>query len=213
MQTKEMNIFTGMSDNEINQLLNCFKAQKRIFNKERTIISYMGNTNIIGIVLRGEANIIRYDFNGHRTIIEVLPENSVFGELFSSLENAELSVVATKDCDILFIEYENIIKKCSKACDCHNILIDNMFKLLSLKVIKMNERIEVLAKRTIREKLLAYFSLIASKKISRSFTLPFPLTDLADYLSVDRSAMMREIKHLKEEGFIYTKGRKIKLLY
>ncbi len=38
-------------------------------------------------------------------------------------------------------------------------------------------------------------------------------TDLADYLAIDRSAMSRELKYLKEEGFIEIKGKRIKLLY
>lgn len=78
--------------------------------------------------------------------------------------------------------------------------------------IKLNTRIEILSKKNIRDKLLTYFKLISSKNFSKTFTLPFSLTDLADYLSVDRSAMMREISHLKEEGFIEKKGKKITLL-
>ena len=74
-------------------------------------------------------------------------------------------------------------------------------------------RIEVLSKRTIREKLLTYFSILSSKDFSKSVTLPFSLTNLADYLSIDRSAMMRELKLLKDEGFIARNGNKIKLLY
>ena len=73
-------------------------------------------------------------------------------------------------------------------------------------------RIELLSKRSIREKILSYFNLLSIQKYSKSFTLPFSLTDLADYLCVDRSAMMREMKLLKEEGFIEKIGNKITLL-
>ena len=45
------------------------------------------------------------------------------------------------------------------------------------------------------------------------FTLPFSLTDLADYLNVDRSAMMRELKLLKEDGLVEKIGNRIILLY
>lgn len=77
----------------------------------------------------------------------------------------------------------------------------------------LNTRIELLTKRSIRDKLIGYFTLISSKNLNKSFTLPFSLTDLADYLSVDRSAMMREMKSLKEEGFIEKNGNRITLLY
>lgn len=77
----------------------------------------------------------------------------------------------------------------------------------------LNTRIELLTKRSIRDKLIGYFTLISSKNLNKSFTLPFSLTDLADYLSVDRSAMMRELKLLIDEGFIKKRGNKITLLY
>ena len=39
------------------------------------------------------------------------------------------------------------------------------------------------------------------------------LTDLADYLSIDRSAMMRELRIMKDEGIIEKSGNRITLLY
>ena len=72
-------------------------------------------------------------------------------------------------------------------------------------------RVELLTKRTIREKLLGYFTLLSTRTLNKTFTLPFSLTDLADYLSVDRSAMMREMKLLKEDGCIEKNKNKITL--
>ena len=80
-------------------------------------------------------------------------------------------------------------------------------------VVSLNTRVELLTKKNIRDKLLSYFELLSTQSLSKSFFLPFSLTDLADYLSVDRSAMMRELSHLKEEGFIEKKGNRITLLY
>ena len=74
-------------------------------------------------------------------------------------------------------------------------------------------RIELLTKRSTRDKLIGYLTLLSTRTLSKTFSLPFSLTDLADYLSVDRSAMMRELKLLKEEGFIEKNGNKITLLY
>ena len=81
------------------------------------------------------------------------------------------------------------------------------------QVVELNTRIELLTKKNIRDKLLSYFDILSNKQLSKRFSLPLSLTDLADYLSVDRSAMMRELSHLIEEGFIDKKGKKITLLY
>ena len=204
-------IFEGISEADIEKMLKCFEARKLTFKKERTIVTNIINVKLIGIILSGTANMERYDYNGNRSIIEKLSPNSVFGEVFSRL-GSDISVIATSDCEVLFIEYEHIIKKCKKGCLYHNILTNNMLKLLSQKIVELNERVEILSKRSIRDKLLSYFELLASSNPKRSFLLPFTYTDLADYLSVDRSAMMREIKNLKEDGFIQTNGKKITII-
>ena len=95
----------------------------------------------------------------------------------------------------------------------HKEFSEQINKLIISQVFELNKRIELITKKYIRDKLLSYFDIISRKRLSKKFTLPFSLTDLADYLSVDRSAMMRELSHLKEEGFIDKKGKKITLLY
>ena len=208
----ELTIFKNISLMDIECMLKCFGAKKLVYKKERTIISNIINTKTVGVILNGTANMVRYDYNGNRTIIEKLERDSVFGEVFSYLGN-DISVIATSDCEVLFIDYQHIINRCKKNCPRHTMLTDNVLQLLSKKIIQLNGRLEVLSKRTIRDKLLSYFNLLVKGKATRSFHLPFTYTELADYLSVDRSAMMREIKNLKEEGFIVTNGRKIILNY
>ncbi len=209
MQVKS--IFEGINDEDITKMLKCFEARRMQFKKDRTIVTNIINVKTIGIMLKGTANMIRYDYNGNRSIIEKLEENSVFGEVFSRLGN-DISVVATSDCEILFIDYEHLVKRCKKGCSYHCTLTNNVLRILSSKIVELNQRLEILSKRSIRDKLLSYFELLANDKPNRIFLLPFSYTELADYLSVDRSAMMREIKNLKEDGFIRTNGRRITLM-
>ena len=144
-------IFEGIEEADIEKMLKCFEASKRVYKKDRTIVSNIINIKMVGIILSGTANMERYDYNGNRSIIEKLETNSVFGEVFSRL-GSDISVVATSDCEILFIEYEHIIKRCKKGCSYHSTLTNNMLKLLSKKIVELNERVEILSKRTIRDK-------------------------------------------------------------
>ena len=114
---------------------------------------------------------------------------------------------------IELLDYNNIHQKCRNNCKFHQTLSENFSNLILNKVMDLNTRVEILTKRSIREKLRGYFNILSTRNLSKTFTLPFSLTDLADYLSVDRSAMMREIKALKDEGFIKKNGNKITLLY
>lgn len=192
----------------------CSKVVKRSFIRGETVTTYLEKRNQMCILISGEADLIRYDYNGNKTIIGHFTANDIFGEAFYPTNtNNELFVTAKENCTVLFFIYTDIIKKCKSNCTFHNELSSNIQFLVMNQIIKLNTRIELLAKRNIRDKLLSYFDLISSKRLSQTFTLPFSLTDLADYLSVDRSAMMREISHLKDEGFIEKKGHKITLLY
>ena len=209
---KVNSIFDGIEPEDVNKMLKCFEARKTYFKKDRTIVTNIINIKMVGIILNGTANMERYDYNGNRSIIEKLETNSIFGEVFSRLGN-DISVIATSDCEVLFIEYEHLIKRCKKGCIYHSILTNNMLQLLSKKIFELNQRLEILSKRSIRDKLLSYFEILAKNSPKRSFVLPFTYTDLADYLSIDRSAMMRELKNLREEGFIVTNGKKITLKF
>lgn len=193
---------------------NCTNIQKKHFNKGQVITSYIEKRNQFCILVSGNADLVRYDLNGNRTIIEHFSKNNIFGEVFYTVTtNNELLVEAREKCTVIIYSYNNIHTKCRHNCKFHQTLSENLPELILQKVTDLNMRIELLTKRSTRDKLLSYFSLISTRKLSKSFVLPFTLTDLADYLSVDRSAMMREMKLLKEDGLIQKKGNTITLLY
>ena len=193
---------------------NCSKVQKKFFKKDEIITTYINKRNQFCILINGEADLVRYDYDGNKTIVEHFTQNDIFGEVFYIIStNNELFVKARKNCEVLFFSYKNLKQKCKSNCKFHQMLNDNLSELILNKVTLLNTRIELLAKRSTRDKLLGYFNVLSTRHFSKTFSLPFSLTDLADYLSVDRSAMMREIKFLKEEGFIDKTGNKITLLY
>lgn len=193
---------------------NCQKAQIKTFNKSETITTYIQKRNQFCILISGNADLVRYDLNGNKTIVEHFSKNDVFGEVFYTITmNNELTVEAKTKCEVLFYMYDNIRTKCKTSCKFHQTLNENLPELILKKVTTLNTRIELLTKRSTRDKLLEYFSFLSTRTLNKTFKIPFSLTDLADYLSVDRSAMMREIKILKEEGFISKVGNKITLNY
>lgn len=191
----------------------CVKAQTKSFYKGEIITTYLVNRNQMCILLDGAADLIRYNSNGTQNIMEHLSTNDLFGEIFYQIHtNNELFVIAKKKCEVLFFPYDHFHKKCRKNCKFHETLTSALPDLVLNKIVNSNIRIELLSKRTIREKLLCYFSILSSRNLNKSFLLSMSFTDLADYLSVDRSAMMREMKYLKEDGIIEKTGNRIKML-
>ena len=192
----------------------CYKVSKKKFIRGSTVTTYIEKRNQVCILLEGSADLIRYDFNGNKAIIGHFTEGDIFGEAFYPAKtNNELFVLAKEDVVVLIFTYDSIVHKCKTNCSIHKEFSNNLQMLIINNMVALNTKIELLSKKNIRDKLLSYFDILSSKKLSKSFNLPFSLTDLADYLNVDRSAMMRELSHLKAEGFIEKKGRKITLLY
>ena len=193
---------------------NCNKVQIKKFIKGETVANYIEKRSQLCIVLSGEVDLIRYDINGNKTIIGHFLENDIFGEVFYPANtNNELFAISHKNSEVLFYTYDALSNKCKRNCEFHKELTNCLGQLFLDKIVELNLRIELLTTKSTREKILSYFRILSKGSLRRSFTLPFSYTDLADFLSVDRSAMMRELKLLIDEGFIKKTGNKITLLY
>ena len=204
--------YQNIDEKKLKKLLHTLQSNTLFYKPNQTIAYSISNRELIGIIEEGTANLIRYDYDGKRSILEEMSEGDVFSDLFLAVDSAELSVVSTTECKVTFIEYNDLIEEAKKSSTALT-LIDNLIQLMAKKLVKRNERIELLTTRSIRNKLLNYFELQAKKNNSKSFNLNYSYTDLADYLSVDRSAMMRELKNLKDDKLITDTNKKITILY
>ena len=197
-----------------NFINNCNKIQIKKFAKDEIVTTYIEKRNQLCIVLSGEVDLIRYDVNGNKTIISHFVTDDVFGEVFYPANtNNELFAIARKNSEILFYTYDSLLTKCRRNCDFHKTLTSSLSELFLNNIVELNLRIELLTKRSTRSKILSYFDILSKGSLRKTFTLPYTYTDLADFLSVDRSAMMRELKLLIDEGFVEKNGSKITLLY
>lgn len=206
-------LFYGVNQSEIDRMLCCFQTQKLRFEKGETLMTYHSTLEKVGILLSGKAHLYCIDYDGTYTLLERLEKSDLFGELFTlPLTNLEYIVEADSTCEVLFIPYSSIIKRCENACHHHTQIVDNLFHMATRKSQALSLRISLLSTKTTRQKLLNYFLWVSSRTGSPSFRLDMSLTDLADYLCVDRSSMMREMRALKDDGILESKGRQITLL-
>jgi len=211
---KKVTLFEGINDNDLQSLLSCLSARVVHYDKNQTIF-LSGEKNVnVGIVLSGQVHIIKEDYYGNRHILANIDEGNLFGETFAcaDIKVLPVSVFATTESKILFIDYRKIITPCSNACAFHSKLIYNMLQIVSMKNILLNQKIEFTSKRTTREKLIAYLCLQAQKLNNNKFSIPFNRQELANYLSVDRSAMSAELCKLRDDGVLKFKKNQFELL-
>lgn len=213
-ELKKSPLFQDISYEEYLRMLTCFQAVQKSYRPEEVIYDFgASGRDAVGIIEHGNATLIRIDEEGVATVLEELGPGGVFGRTlaFAGSTGDSLEVLCRTPCDVLFIDYPHILKRCENACLHHSLLVQNMLRLMSDKSQALSERVDVLSRRSIREKLLCYFRQLAGKAGGESFTLPFSLSMLADYIATDRSAMMRELKRLREEGTVESDGRKFTL--
>ena len=204
--------FKNLSDIQIEKLYHLLGVHIFNFKKDEEILSMIRSGNIIGIILEGSAKIINNDYNGNEIIVSYLNKDSVFGSNISLINTENSNIYAVDKTKVLVIDYKSIMKAENIKYKYFNVFFSNLFDIINAQYKETNERIRILEKKQIRDKLLEYFDIEYSKTRLNHFTLPFSFKELADYLAVNRSAMFREIKSLKDEKFIDIDGRKIVLL-
>ena len=208
------NLFEGISNKNKDKILKSLEGLPTRFTKGINIISYMNRKNTIGIINSGSIEISINNYNGDTFLLDELGPNDIFGSVISSsILNKECTIITREETNITFIDFDNITNKEIVKNDYYIKFIENFLKIISEQTTLKNERIEILIKKTIRDRLLTYFDMMAKKVGVRTFTIPYSLSFLANYLATDRSAMMREIKNLNTDGLIISKGRKIRLMY
>ena len=211
---KKSALFTDIAEKDITSMLNCLMMKQKKYDKNEYIIDSTKKIYEVGIVLSGRINIIREDYWGNRNILTTLEKGELFGEAFACTQtNLNLfSIVAAEKCEILFLNYQKIISPCHRACIFHSQLIQNMLYLVAKKNIMLTTKIEHLTQKTTRKKILSYLSSIAIKQGSNIFTIPFNRQELADFLSVERSAMSAELSKMQKDGLIEYHKNNFKLL-
>ena len=201
---KRSRLFNGINEDEIKFLLDCLSAHNREYFKGEYIYRYGDKIDAIGVVLLGKVLVFNEDYWGNRTIMAELSPGDLFGETFASTNSTPItvSVVATEDARVMFLEMHEVLTTCEKDCDFHHKLIRNLVAELAEKNVLLNEKIGHMSKRTTREKLLSYLSSQSHKHGSLNFEIPFNRQQLADYLGVDRTAMSKELSKLRAEEVI-----------
>ena len=197
-------LFKKNTPQEIEAMLNCLQYTLKKYPKETFIFQAGDKISKIGIVLAGEAHVIKEDYWGNRTIYARIGVGDNFGEVYASegMGAMEVSVMVPCATTIMFLDMQRILHTCSNNCTFHNHLIYNLVELLSEKNLFLTKKLGYLAKRSTREKLLAYLSDEAIKNGGPDFTIPFNRQQLADYLAVDRSAMSSELGKLQKRKII-----------
>ena len=204
VKTVRSPLFAGIAPTDMEGMLGCIGYHIRAFQKGEIIAFEEENINHVGVVLSGAVDMIKEDVWGNRRmLLRTYPED-IFGETFACGEDS-LSVVtfvASQDCRVMFLSFCRVMHTCTHACQFHQTLVENMVRLIARKNRELMRKVEVVSKKTLREKILAYLSIQAQSQGKKSFEIPLGRVEWAEYLCADRSALTRELSKMQEDGLI-----------
>ena len=207
-------LFAGVTEVDVIEMLHCLNPRCEDFKKDEIIFKAGDHTDSFGLMLSGSALIVQEDYWGNRNIISNVEPGDLFGESFAARPSQPLnaSVVAAENCRVMFLQLRRVLTTCPTACSHHRRIIENLLAVVSEKNQRLNEKLIHIAQRSTRQKLLSYLSAQAQKTHSAVFEIPFNRQELADYLSVDRSALSAELSRLKAEGLLDYHRNSFKML-
>ena len=211
---KRTQLFAGVGDDEIASMLSCLGARLYTYKKGEYVLRQGEHLNDIIVLVNGNLHIQKDDYWGNRSILGQIAIGEMFGEAYVAPESGALlnDVVAVDDSAVIFFDVKRIITTCSSVCRFHAMVVQNIFFAISEKNRKLVQKLGHMSKRSTREKLISYLSEEAKKHNSSSFTIPFNRQQLADFLSVDRSAMSNELCKMRDEGLLEFEKNQFKLL-
>ena len=199
---KNTKLFAGVIEKEVELMFSCLNARLCSYKKDEYVLRQGEHVNQIGVLVDGSLNVQNEDYWGNRSIIRQISIGDMFGESFISPDSGALlnDVVATSNSAVIFFDANRVITTCPSSCRFHAAVVQNMFFHISQENKKLVQKISHMSKRSTREKLLSYLSEEAKRQSSSSFFIPFNRQELADFLSVDRSAMSNELSKMRDDG-------------
>lgn len=197
-------LFRGITPDEIQTMMGCLKGITRKYPRGSTVHHAGETIRTMGLVLSGSVSVENDDVWGNKSILDKISAGHIFAENYACLPGEPLmvNIVAAEPTEILFMSTDCMFTVCSHACGFHNKLIRNMLTISAQKSLNLSRRILHTSSKSIRGRLLSYLSYQATQHGSREFDIPFNRQQLADYLSVDRSAMSNELSKMQKDGLI-----------
>ena len=197
-------LFKGISSEELKVMLGCLGYHTGNYKKGEIVFHEGAELRHIGVVLSGAVDIVKEDIMGDRNAYARIFCGEVFGMAFACGTDRQTAVsyVAAEDSKLLFLPIERVMNSCDNSCRFHQKLVVNLAMLIADESRKFVNKLEIVTKRSIREKLLTYLYAQSQQKNNDYFEIPLGRIELADFLCVDRSALTRELAKLKKEGLV-----------
>lgn len=197
-------LFADIPSDKIDEVMKELHGSIRHYAKSDYL--YLNGDSVEGIsmLISGSIQMVTEDFWGDKSIIDGLQPGYVFTEKYlgNGGADSDVSYVAVSDSEILYFPMTKADIKDELSQSAFGRMVFNLLSLMADHNARLVRKNEILSKKTLRGKILAYLCHQARDNNSNQFVLPFNRTDLAYFLDSDRCALARELTKMKKEGLI-----------
>ncbi len=207
-------LFRNVSTKEIEQFLKNAPFFVRKYKKHDFVAISDDPMEGIGLMLSGQAHLIRENMLGQRAIVTDLQTSDIFGEalLFTDNPHWPASVQTTSSAEVMFIPFKAFSEPLKGTESIQSKLLVNLLHDLSVKALSLTRKVHYLTLKGMRDKLFAYFHELYRHQHSMTLTLPHNRQEMADVLNVSRPSMSRELGRLQDEKIIQLDGKTVTIL-
>lgn len=208
-------IFSSSTEFECQAMMYCFKTRFKTFEKNQHIVLQGDGMDDVVLIVKGGAIAENVDVMGNITILGEFNKGEVYGleAAYAGGNVYKDSLIATKKSLVLFMNKHRIITPCSNRCRRHDIVVKHIMQIVAESNLKLLDKLNHMSKKSTRDKLLSYLTSMSEKAESEYFEIPFNKTELANYLSVDRSAMSTELSKMRDEGLLDYDKKRYRLIH
>lgn len=204
-------LFAGIGAEELDATLRLLRAHMRSFERGETVLGAGEPVAYAGLVLEGEieGSFVSEKFN--QVDIERFGAGSLFGEAIACLvRTSPIQLRAAEASTVLFLDVASLVGK-PQNDPLGARLLSNLALSLARKDAFLNMKVRILSQRGLRDRILVYLQNLPFEKDGWA-TLPLTQTELARYLSVNRSALSRELGRMVDEGVVQMDGKNLRIL-
>ena len=197
-------LLQNLTQEEFALALRFFDAREIAYPRGVIIKSALDPITRFGLVLEGSVQVSMDDASGRQMVLNCVREGQTFGEALCYLQkDAPLTFLALTDIRILWLRCDRLHSPGDDfPAALREKLISRFTAMLAQRTLHMNDRIQILSKKTLRGKLVTFFSQQIKRRGSTAFEISMDRGAMADYLGTDRSALSRELSAMRDEGML-----------
>jgi CRP-like cAMP-binding protein len=207
---KKSRIFQGVDGQELVKVFRIVMPSEKTYSRNETIINQGEPVHKIGILKKGSAVSVKYHYDGNAQLLRLYQQGEVFSleAVNTSLSTSPAALISQTDCEVVFIPYSEMLDSNSVSDKSKKLILSNAGEILSNELIRLEYKIDVLSKRTLRERIMTYLSLIKERNAGNTFDIGMNQEQFAQYLCVNRSVLSNELNKMRKAGLIDYKGNR-----